>query len=186
MSEELEVLKVVTGRLNKANIPYMVSGSIAANYYTVPRMTRDIDIVIELKRDGIDKFISLFNDDFYVNREMVANEVSRKGIFNLIHNQYVIKIDFIIKKSSAYQQAAFSRRKEIVIEGSPMWFISAEDLIISKLVWAKDSHSEMQLKDVNNLMETVDNLDLKYIYNWVRELDLEQIYKEARDERHKS
>jgi len=186
MSEELEVLKVVTGRLNKANIPYMVSGSIAANYYTVPRMTRDIDIVIELKQDGIDKFISLFNDDFYVNREMVANEVSRKGIFNLIHNQYVIKIDFIIKKSSAYQQAAFSRRKEILIEGSPMWFISAEDLIISKLVWAKDSHSEMQLKDVNNLMETVDNLDLKYIYNWVRELDLEQIYKEARDERHKS
>ena len=186
MSEELEVLKVVTGRLNKANIPYMVSGSIAANYYTVPRMTRDIDIVIELKQDGIDKFISLFNDDFYVNREMVANEVSRKGIFNLIHNQYVIKIDFIIKKSSAYQQAAFSRRKEILIEGSPMWFISAEDLIISKLVWAKDSHSEMQLKDVSNLMETVDNLDLKYIYNWVRELDLEQIYKEARDERHKS
>ena len=104
MSEELEVLKIVTGRLNKASIPYMVSGSIAANYYTVPRMTRDIDIVIELKQDHIDKFISLFEDDFYVNREMVTNEVSRMGIFNLIHNRYVIKIDFIIKKSSACQE----------------------------------------------------------------------------------
>jgi len=28
-------------------------------------------------------------------------------------------------------------------------------------------------------METVHNLDLKYIGNWVRELGLEQIYKEA-------
>ncbi|MFQ6035766.1 MAG: hypothetical protein ACE5NM_07970 [Sedimentisphaerales bacterium] len=182
MSEELEVLKIVTGRLNKANIPYMVSGSIAANYYTIPRMTRDIDIVIELKQDGIDKFISLFEDDFYVNREMVANEVSRTGIFNLIHNRYVIKIDFIIKKSSAYQQVAFSRRKEILIGGSPIWFISAEDLVISKLIWAKDSHSEMQLKDVRNLIKTVDNLDLKYIENWVREMTLEQIYKEASNE----
>jgi len=66
MSEELEVLKIVTSRLNEANIPYMISGSIAANYYTIPRMTRDIDVVIGLKQGDIDKFTSLFEDDFYV------------------------------------------------------------------------------------------------------------------------
>ncbi len=179
MSEELEVLKIVTRRLREAGINYMISGSIAANYYTIPRMTRDIDIVIELNESDIDKFVGIFEDDFYVNRETVVNEVCRQGMFNLIYNRYVIKIDFIIKKSSAYQQAAFSRRKQVLIEQSPMWFVSAEDLVISKLIWAKESHSEMQLKDVGNLIETVDNLDLKYIDNWVRELDLEQIYKEA-------
>ena len=179
MSEELEVLKIVTSRLNDASISYMVSGSVAANYYTIPRMTRDIDVVIELKQGDVDKFVSLFKGDFYVDREMVANEVSRQGMFNLIYNRYVIKIDFIVKKSSAYQNAAFSRRKQIMIEQSPMWFISAEDLVISKLLWAKDSHSEMQLKDVGNLIETVDNLDLKYIGNWVREMGLEKIYKET-------
>jgi hypothetical protein len=142
-------------------------------------MTRDIDVVVELKESDIDKFVGLFEGDFYVNRETVANEVSRQGMFNLIYNRYVIKIDFIIKKSSAYQQAAFLRRKQVLIELSPMWFVSAEDLVISKLMWAKDSHSEMQLKDVGNLIGTVDNIDLKYIENWIRELDLEQIYKEA-------
>ncbi|HUT47361.1 MAG TPA: hypothetical protein VMX36_13860 [Sedimentisphaerales bacterium] len=186
MSEELDVLKIVTRRLNEAEIPYMISGSIAANYYTVPRMTRDVDIVIELQQGDVDKFVGLFEKDFYMNRETVTNEVSRQGMFNLIHNRYVIKIDFIIKKSSAYQQAAFSRRKQVLIEQSPMWFVSAEDLIISKLLWAKDSHSEMQLKDVANLIDTADNLDSKHINNWVRELGLEQIYKEARDVRHAS
>jgi len=179
MSEELEVLKIVTRRLREAGINYMISGSIAVNYYTIPRMTRDIDVVIELKQGDIDKFVGLFEDDFYINRETVANEVSREGMFNLIYNQYVFKIDFIIKKSSEYQQGAFSRRKQVLIEQSPMWFVSAEDLVISKLVWAKDSHSEMQLKDIRNLIETVDNLDLKYIDNWVREFGLEQIYTEA-------
>ena len=186
MSEELEVLKIVTQRLNEAEIPYIISGSIAANYYTVPRMTRDIDIVIELKEDAIDTFVALFEGDFYVNREMIVNEVARRGMFNLIHNRYVIKIDFIIKKSSAYQNAEFSNRKEVLIDQCPMWMVSAEDLVISKLLWAKESHSEMQLKDVANLMETVDNLDLEYIDNWIRDLGLEQIYKEADDVRHAS
>jgi hypothetical protein len=186
MSEELEVLKIVTGRLNEAEIPYMISGSIAANYYTIPRMTRDIDIVIELKKNAIDKFVALFENDFYVNREMVANEVSHQGMFNLIYNRYVIKIDFIIKKSSVHRNAEFSNRKQVLIDQCPMWFVSAEDLVISKLLWAKKSHSEMQLKDVANLMDTVDNLDSEYIDNWIRELDLEQIYKEADDVRHAS
>lgn len=179
MSEELEVLKIVTQRLKEADINYMVSGSVAANYYTIPRMTRDIDVIVELKQGDIDKFVGLFEGDFYINKEMITNEVSRQGMFNLIYNRYVIKIDFIIKKSSAYQNASFSRRKQVLIEQSPIWFVSAEDLIISKLLWAKDSHSEMQLKDVRNLVETLDDLDLKYIGNWVRELGLEQIYKEA-------
>ena len=179
MSEELEVLKIVAQRLGEAGINYMISGSIAANYYTIPRMTRDIDVVIELKEGDIDKFVGLFESDFYINRETVENEVSRQGMFNLIYNRYVIKIDFIVKKSSTYQQGAFSRRKQVLIEQSPMWFVSAEDLVISKLIWAKESHSEMQLKDVRNLIETVDSLDFKYIENCVRELGLEQIYKEA-------
>jgi hypothetical protein len=186
MNEELEALKVVTRRLNEAEIPYMISGSIAANYYTIPRMTRDIDIVIELKEDDVDKFVALFEDDFYINREMILNEVSRKGMFNLIYNRYVIKIDFIIKKSSAYQNAEFSNRKQVLIDQCPMWIVSAEDLVVSKLLWAKESHSEMQLKDVANLMETVNNLDSKYIGNWIRELGLEEIYKEADDVRHTS
>ena len=180
MSEELDVLKIVTDCLNRADIPYMVSGSMAANYYSIPRMTRDIDIIIELKESDIDKFVSLFQTDFYLSRQMVQKEVLRQGIFNLIHNQYVIKVDFIIKKSSPYHETAFSRKREVLIEGNPMWFISPEDLVISKLDWARDSRSEMQLKDVRNLIETVSNLDIKYIEKWISQLDLEQIYKEAK------
>ncbi|MHC4226976.1 MAG: nucleotidyl transferase AbiEii/AbiGii toxin family protein [Planctomycetota bacterium] len=179
MSEELEVLKIVAERLEGAGISYMISGSVAANYYTIPRMTRDIDVVIELEQGDVEAFIGLFESDFYLSREVIKNEVSRRGMFNLIHNRHVIKIDFIVKKSSAYQQSAFSRKKEVIIEQSPMWFVTAEDLVVSKLLWAKDSHSEIQLKDVANLMQTVDNLDLKYVNGWVRELRLEQIYSEA-------
>ena len=48
MTEELEVLTIVAGRLEAVWIAYMVTGSFAANYYAVPRMTRDINLVVEL------------------------------------------------------------------------------------------------------------------------------------------
>lgn len=182
MSEELEVLKIVTQRLDETGLPYMISGSIAANYYTIPRMTRDIDIVIELKEADIEKFTVLFQGDFYVDKGMIETEVLRKGIFNLIHNQYVLKVDFILRKDTKFARAAFSRRKRILVESNPLWIISAEDLILSKLLWAKDSHSEMQIKDVRNLLTTVKDIDHGYIKRWVAALDLSGFYKEVDNE----
>jgi hypothetical protein len=41
----------VTGRLDRARIAYMVTGSMATNFYTVPRMTRDIDIAVSYGKD---------------------------------------------------------------------------------------------------------------------------------------
>lgn len=130
--------------------------------------------------EDIDKFVCLFKNDFYVDKEMVKKEVSRRGMFNLIHSQYVIKIDFIIRKESEFQDAAFSRRRKVSIKNKPMWFISGEDLILAKLLWAKNSYSEMQLKDVRNLLETVEDIDRAYIERWVKKLDLSRIYKEAK------
>jgi hypothetical protein len=79
MSEELDVLKEVARRLERAGIAYMITGSIAANFYTVPRMTRDIDIVVELGERDVARFISLFETDYYLDAQTVAQAVRAKG-----------------------------------------------------------------------------------------------------------
>ena len=76
MSEELEVLAMVAGRLEAAGIAYMVTASIAANCYTVPRMTRDIDVVVELAAGDVDRLLDLFGADFYVDRDAVPSRSS--------------------------------------------------------------------------------------------------------------
>src|SRR3989442_8778965 len=92
VSEELEVLKVVTGRLDAADIPYMVTGSMALNYYAVPRMTRDIDVVVELSMADADRVCELFREDFYVEPETVRESVEKRGTFNLIHTSLLVKV----------------------------------------------------------------------------------------------
>lgn len=180
MSEELEVLKEVVCRLDEAKIPYLISGSVAMNYYAEPRMTRDIDIVVVMDSQLVEKFIEVFKKDFYLDDATVRDEVGRRGMFNLIHNKHIIKIDFILFKSGDYDKQAFSRRRKTTVDGVELSIISPEDLVINKLLWAKDSLSEMQIKDVRNLVGMVKDLDFDYVANWIRQLGLTEIFNKVK------
>lgn len=179
MGEEKEAMKTVVAHLESSSIPYMITGSIAVNFYTIPRMTRDIDLVVELTEADVDKFYSLFEKDFYIDKQVIIEAVRERGMFNIIHQASIVKVDFIVRKESEYRKVEFSRRREISFEGLNMAITAPEDLIISKLYWARDSRSEIQLQDVKNLLETVSNLDKIYLEEWIRRLGLEDIYKEV-------
>ncbi|WKZ18244.1 MAG: hypothetical protein QY310_12515 [Candidatus Jettenia sp. CY-1] len=180
MIDELDVLRIVVKRLESAGIPYMITGSIAANFYTTPRMTRNIDIVMDVEEKDTEILFSLFFNDFYVNKDSIKNAIRTKQIFNIIHNEGIVKVDFIIRKDSNYRKIEFKRRRSMVFEGLKIHITSPEDLILSKLFWAKESLSEMQIRDVRNLLKTVHNLDINYIEKWVRELGLEEVYNEVK------
>ena len=180
MSEELEVVKEVIQRLDKGGIAYMITGSIAANFYTVPRMTRDIDIVVELLERDVERFIRLFENDYYLEPETVRRAVTNKGMFNLIHDEYIIKIDFVVRKDSPYRVREFSRRKKVAVDDEGVYLVSPEDLILSKLEWAKDSRSEVQLSDVRNLLKDVKGLNRRYLSRWAKALGVEALYREVR------
>lgn len=181
MSEQLEILKLVAERLERAGIAYMISGSVALSYYAEPRLTRDIDIVIELKSGDAERLTDLFEADFYVDTEVVRDAIARYGMFNVIHYESVIKVDFIVRKDTPYRQEEFLRRVAIEVEGTTLWFVTAEDLLLSKLVWAAESRSEMQLQDVRNLMTVVATLDWIYIEHWAAELMVTELLREVRE-----
>lgn len=176
-TEELEVLLDVVRRLEKAGMPYMVTGAIAANFYAVPRMTRDIDVVIELSDRDVDRFIGLFQEDFYLEPETVRAATRDKAMFNLIHNEYVLKIDFVVRKDSDYRRKEFSRRQKISVDNRSFYVVTPEDLILSKLDWAKDSQSEVQLSDVRNLLKSVRGLNRRYLARWAKRLGVESLYR---------
>lgn len=177
MTEDLEILKIVCNKLEEAHIEYMLTGSMAANLYTTPRMTRDIDIVIEIFKRDINRFFSLFQNDFYVEKNDISEAIESGGMFNIIHNDTSIKIDWIIRENTPYGETKFERKNCINLGNSTIWVISPEDLIISKLLWAKDSYSEMQLKDVNNILQSQKNIRKDYILKWVNSLDLNEVYQ---------
>ena len=181
MSDELDVLKSVTAQLEGAGIPYyMVTGSMAANFYAVPRMTRDIDLVVELSERDVDRVTRLFQQEYYIDRDMVERAVQDHGMFNMIHNALVVKVDCVVRKETEYRREEFARRRAVSVADQMVFIVSPEDLILSKLDWAKESRSQMQLDDVRNLLRAVQGLDTAYLNRWADRLGLTTLYQEVR------
>lgn len=182
MELELKVLIDVVSRLNKLEIPYMVTGSLAMNFYAEPRMTRDIDIVIELEAINQGLFISEFEGEYLVSEEAIDEAIKFNYLFNIIHKELVFKVDFIIRKRNEYSQIAFSNRKEIDFEGRKISIISKNDLVIAKITWAEETRSAKQKKDIINLLKTDCNLD--YIIKKLKKLNLHNFAEEFIGERY--
>jgi hypothetical protein len=174
---EIDIVRDVSRKFEQAGVPYMLTGSMAMNYYAQPRMTRDIDVVIAISPADVDRVTALFRPDYYVSEENIRESLAHESNFNLIHQDSVIKVDCIIHKRSEYRRLEFERRQKISILDFTTFIVSKEDLIISKLFWAKDSHSELQLTDVKNLLAT--GYDLAYVQHWTRELGLNNLLQQC-------
>lgn len=179
-SLELAVLSDVVSRLQSAGFDYMLTGSVAMNYYAEPRMTRDIDIVVALTDADANKVIEAFEKDYYLSRDAVVEAIRHQRIFNLVHYQKVVKVDMIVRKESAYRRTEFDRRRQIRVGDLTTWIVSKEDLILSKLSWARESRSELQLNDTRNLLATGPDMD--YLHNWSATLGLEPLLQECLNE----
>jgi hypothetical protein len=166
-SLELKTLKKVIGKLEKASIPYMLTGSMALNFYGQPRSTNDFDIVIAIQREDEELLYDLFKDGFYITREAVRRAIDAQSLFNIIDNESIFKIDLIIGKRDPYSSEQFKRRRVKEMEGVKTSVISPEDLILAKLSWSKESLSEMQERDIKNLMRLLaKELDYRYMEKW--------------------
>ena len=176
MQNELDIVRDVSQRLASAGFDYMLTGSMAMNYYAQPRMTRDIDVVIALQSGDTECVVKLFSPDYYVSREAVDSSIAHQSLFNLIHHESVIKVDCLVRKRTEYRLHEFNRRQRIKIQDFETWIVSKEDLILSKLFWAKDSRSELQLRDVRNLVST--GCDRAYIKHWTTRLGVASLWQE--------
>ncbi len=180
MQSELDILRDITKKFDEAGFDYMLTGSTALNYYAEPRMTRDIDVVVALDPKDADLVVALFENDYYVPRNALVRALANQTIFNIIHAESIFKVDCIIRKNTEYRRTEFQRRQRVEVDGIEIWIVSKEDLIISKLLWAQDSHSDFQLRDVRNLLKT--GYDADYLESWTRKLLLDELLRECLDE----
>lgn len=179
MNEELAILHEVTSRLEEAGIAYMVTGSMALAIYGIPRMTRDIDIVIAVTTEDADKLSALFRDSYYFDDTTLRQEIHRRGMFNVIHQSTIIKVDFIVRKTDAYRIEEFSRRRQLTVGGCTVWVVAPEDLILSKLFWMRDSASEMQYRDILQLLRHFTRLDMTYLHERAEQIGVSTTLEKA-------
>ena len=173
-NEMLKTLQDVAARLNDLGINYMVTGSVALGVYVPARTTFDIDIVLEISSADAARFEKRFSPEYYVDAVSIARAGERQSIFNIINNSTLVKVDCIVKKRDRFELERFSRRQRGEIAGVEFWVIGKEDLILSKLKWAADSHSARQFEDIERLLDT--GVDEQFLSDNIKKTDLLEVW----------
>lgn len=169
-----KLLGIIAKLLNDLQISYIITGGIAVLVWGRPRFTADIDIVVELKEkdvDNLEKALRGLSDFGYIDRSMMERALKNKGEFNFIDGETGVKVDFWVSKDNELSHLQFQRKVEKDINGQKVYFISPEDLILSKLDWYKKSESTRQLEDVESVFKISGKiLDKNYLNFWAKKL----------------
>ena len=155
--ENFQLFETFTKRFNSGDFTYFVTGSIASIYYGLPRLTHDVDIIIDIPTERIDDFIHLFSpEEFYIPpRETVFEESSRsvRGHFNLIDLKNGFKADIYLLGKDPLHRWALKNRKEIKIDNNNLYIAPPEYVIIRKLEYYQEGGSDKHLDDIANMLD---------------------------------
>ena len=174
-----DLLAVAVEILERLQIPYLVTGSVASMAYGEPRLTNDIDIVADIQARHIKPLLSAFPEsDYYLSREMMEKAVQITGQFNIIHPESGLKIDFIIRGNTPHDESRFARKRRLRPARSyEAYFAAPEDVILKKMEFYKAGGSEKHLRDITGILQiSGSEVDREYIATWSDRLEVSEIW----------
>lgn len=171
----------VVATLSAAEVPFMLTGSVAAAYHGAPRATVDIDFVIAASPAQLRRIVDEFlRDGLYASEDAVLETHAAGGMFNVIDSVSGWKVDLIHCKDRPFSREEFARRIAIVLDDSPLAVATLEDVILSKLEWAHRGGSRRQIEDVATLIRVRrGDIDQAYVDRWVTGLGVETEWSEV-------
>ena len=172
-------------RLEKLEIPYVVTGAVASIIYGEPRLTNDVDLIMMMKTQDIERFVQAFpSTEFYCPpAEVLKIEIRRphRGHFNLIHHDTGAKADIYLAGEDELHRWALSKRRDMVVEGERVRVSPPEYVIVRKLEYYREGGSEKHLRDIAGMVElSSDEIDFKQLEEFIDRYGLEKEWAKAK------
>lgn len=171
------------GPLEKLDLPYCITGSVASSIYGEPRLTADIDVVLLLRAIDILRFVAAFPEDsYYVPPvESIGAEMYRSapGMFNVIHHVTQFKADFYLTANDALQHWALQHRRRIDLGGEGIWVAPPEYVIVRKLEFLREGHSDKHVRDIRNIVAAT-SVDLAFVNQEVLQRGLQSEWERCK------
>jgi hypothetical protein len=177
---ERELLIDCLRRLNRVELSYLLTGSMASNFWGIPRTTHDLDFVVQIPPSAVPKMVKAFSGDFFLDEAAVRAAYQPPHQFNAIDRRSTMKVDFWLLRPVPFEREMFARRKEVKLFGEGAWIGTAEDVLLHKLYWNKITPSDRQLGDAAGIVAVqTDKLDEVHLRRWANELGVMQTLEEV-------
>ena len=180
-----QVIARVAELLDAAGIPYMLTGSFASGFHGSPRASQDVDIVVRMTAAQARQIADQLPQRFYRSGERLEEVARDGGIANLIDVDTSLKVDLSVVPTNPFFDSIMSRRipEKYGPDGPAFYTVTAEDVILMKLVWRKDSRSQKQWDNALSVARVQGaRMDWKYLFEQAGELGIEDDLTKLRDE----
>ena len=181
----LLALGPVLETLRGLGVRHYVGGSIASSAHGVPRASIDVDVVAELLPRHAAPLAARLRETYYISEERVRDAVTRRGSFNAIHLETMVKVDVFVSRDRPFDRRAFDRARPAIPEGgSEIPVSSPEDTVLAKLEWFRRGGevSERQWADVTGVLRASTALDEPYLRTGAVELGVADLLVRAFEE----
>jgi hypothetical protein len=161
-----EVIVAVIDALWAVDVPFMVVGSMATNFYGIPRSTRDADFVIQIPPP-----FAALTERLGANLRMAA-QGSFEGVTGTVRHRIEAKgtqftVELFELSDDAHDVARFARRRRVRLFGRDVFVATAEDTVVTKLRWAMQPGREKDVDDVRSVIAIQgDSMDWAYVQQW--------------------
>lgn len=167
MTDLTAVIHDLVGLFDRLRLPYAIMGGIAVRAHGLPRPTFDVDFVLAVPRERLaDLFTALKEAGYTVSDHYHGGWVDSVGGMPLFKVRLFLEgrgIDadvFLVENE--FQKEVMSRRILDEVEGKPVHLITAEDLILFKLLAGRPR----DLLDIEDVFFMQGQLDETYMRRW--------------------
>jgi hypothetical protein len=183
MSGTDSLLKLVAA-FDAAGIPYMIVGSYSSNFYGIPRMTKDADLVVHLDGRGWQTLPSMLPDGIEMEDQMGFEMVTATQRELLRVRDSLFQIELFRLSEDAHDRLRFERRtRQEIFPGVVVSLPTAEDVIVQKLRWSRGAKRPKDFADAVAVMQVqAKSLDWSYIEHWCALHDTLGVLAEAKAE----
>lgn len=176
-----DFIALFTGPLEQLAVPYMITGATAAILYGQPRLTNDIDVVIELRVSDVERLQAAFPEkDFYVPpAEVIGVELARsqRAHLNLIHFETGYKADLYPAGADPLHRWALPLRRRVPHNGGQISVAPPEYVILRKLEYYREGGSPKHVTDIQAILRTSKGeIDHAALQSWIARLGLGEVW----------
>ncbi len=173
--EQVNWLKHFIVPLEKAELSYMVTGSVVSIAMGEPRLTLDVDLVIALSDQEHTQICRCFSDEQYYSPpdDVILREIhAKKGFFNVIHHETGMKAVFFMSGRGWLHNWGLENRKRCKVGDLDFWIAPSEYVIIRKLEYFKEGGSSKHLRDIYGLVKIDESIDMNWLMKEIAERGL--------------